>query len=235
MRARPASSNAGSLADSASRRPRKRSAPRRPPSAVTGPSPAPGCTKSSPHRRRRIHLPEMNAERWQQLQDLFAAARSLPPPQREALLAAHAAADTDLADQVRALLAADSAAGVMDAFSPHLPSIAALLEEHAPVQIGPYRIVAELGRGGMGTVYLADRIGGDFEQRVAIKIIGTRDAGDPQHQRFVGERRILAALVHPNIARLLDGGLTDDGRPYLVMEHVDGVPITTFCDLRRLD
>ena len=72
-------------------------------------------------------------------------------------------------------------------------------------------------------------------QRVAIKLIDTTDADDPLHQRFLAERRILAGLVHPHIARLLDGGVTDDGRPYLVMEYVDGLPITEYCDDRQLD
>ena len=87
----------------------------------------------------------------------------------------------------------------------------------------------------MGVVYLAERADGEFQQQVAIKLIDTSDSDDPRHQRFRTERQILAGLVHPNIARLLDGGLTDDGRPYLVMEHVDGVPITKHCDDHRLD
>jgi eukaryotic-like serine/threonine-protein kinase len=177
----------------------------------------------------------MNPDRWQRLQDLFAAVRSLPSSQREARLAEHAEDDVDLVEQVRALLAADASSGVIDRLSPHLGSVARVLDLPAPVQIGSYRIISELGSGGMGTVYLAERTGADFEQRVAIKLIGARDAGDPLHQRFLTERRILAGLVHPHIARLLDGGLTDDGRPYLVMEYVDGAPITGYCDSRRLD
>ena len=110
-----------------------------------------------------------------------------------------------------------------------------MLDETAPARIGAYRIVREIGRGGMGVVYLAERADGEFRQRVAIKLIATTDADDPLHQRFLAERQILAGLEHPNIARLLDGGVTDDGRPYLVMEYVDGVPITTYCDTHRLD
>ena len=87
----------------------------------------------------------------------------------------------------------------------------------------------------MGVVYLADRADGEFQQRVAIKLIGTSDTEDPRHQRFLAERQILAGLNHPHIARLLDGGVTADGRPYLVMEYVDGLPITTYCDTHRLD
>jgi serine/threonine-protein kinase len=174
-------------------------------------------------------------QRWRQLQDLFASARALAADDRERLLRDHAAADPDLVDQVRALLAADASSGVMDAFAPRLGSVAGVLEVAAPVQIGPYRIVSEIGRGGMGIVYLADRVDGDFDQRVAIKLIDSTDTGDPLHQRFLAERRILAGLVHPHIARLLDGGVTAAGRPYLVMEYVDGLPITTYCDQQQLD
>ena len=136
---------------------------------------------------------------------------------------------------MRALLIADESSGIMDAWAPQLASVAQVIEPAAPAHVGAYRIVSEIGRGGMGTVYLADRAGADFEHRVAIKLIGTSDEGDPLHQRFLAERRILAGLVHPNIARLLDGGVTGDGRPYLVMELVDGLPITEYCADRNLD
>src|SRR6188508_790337 len=129
----------------------------------------------------------MDRERWQQLQDLFAAARSHPPAKRERLLHSHAAARPALVDQVRALLAADESDGILDALSPRIASVAELVEVEAPSRAGPYRIVSELGRGGMGTVYLADRVEGGFEQRVAIKLIATSDADDPLHQRFVAE------------------------------------------------
>jgi serine/threonine-protein kinase len=177
----------------------------------------------------------MDRERWQRLQEVFAHARSLPHDDRERFLEERRPVDPALVDQVRALLTADAATGVMDALSPHLASVSTALDLHAPVRVGPYRIVSEIGRGGMGTVYLADRVEGDFTQRVAIKLIDTSDAGDPLHQRFIAERRILAGLVHPHIARLFDGGVTDDGRPYLVMEYVDGLPITRYCDDRQLD
>jgi serine/threonine-protein kinase len=177
----------------------------------------------------------MDADRWRQLQDWFAAARAIPSAGREAFLADKAGADPDLAAQVRALLIADASSGIMDAWAPQLASVAQVIEPAAPAYVGSYRIVSEIGRGGMGTVYLADRAGADFDHRVAIKLIGTSDAGDPLHQRFLAERRILAGLVHPNIARLLDGGVTGDGRPYLVMELVDGLQITTYCDANHLD
>jgi serine/threonine-protein kinase len=177
----------------------------------------------------------MDADRWRQLQDWFAAARAIPSSEREAFLADKAQADPDLAAQVRALLIADAASGIMDAWAPQLASVAQVIEPAAPPHVGSYRIVSEIGRGGMGTVYLAERAGADFDHRVAIKLIGTSDAGDPLHQRFLAERRILAGLVHPSIARLLDGGVIGDGRPYLVMEFVDGLQITTYCAASHLD
>ena len=136
---------------------------------------------------------------------------------------------------MRALLAADASTGIMDELSPYLASVAGVLDVRVPVRVGPYRIVSEIGRGGMGAVYLADRDGDDFDHRVAIKLIESTDAADPLHQRFLAERRILAGLTHPHIARLLDGGVTGDGRPYIVMEYVDGLPITRYCDTRQLD
>ena len=98
--------------------------------------------------------------------------------------------------------------------------------------IGDYRIIAEIGRGGMGTVFLAERQ--QFKQRVALKVIKRGMDTDEIVRRFEREREVLADLSHPNIARLLDGGTTADGLPYFVMEYVEGKPITTFCDEGRL-
>lgn len=177
----------------------------------------------------------MDRERWQKLQDLFAAARGLDAAGRERLLQEQARADPELAAQARSLLAADAQPGIIDALAPRFASITRMLDEHVPGRIGPYRIVGEVGRGGAGVVYLADRVDGAFQHRVAIKLIDTSDVDDPRHQRFVAERQILAGLIHPHIARLLDGGVTEEGRPYLVMEYVDGLPITTYCDEHRLE
>ncbi len=103
-----------------------------------------------------------------------------------------------------------------------------------PARIGPYRVVEEIGRGGMGAVYLAERVDGQFEQSVAVKLMrGGLDSTSAQ-RRFAAERRILARLKHRNIAQLLDGGVASDGRPFLAMEFVPGVPITKYCDERRL-
>lgn len=177
----------------------------------------------------------MDAERWHKLQTLFMAARAVHGDERDRLLEEQARTDPELAAQARSLLLADAQPGVMDALAPQFSSLSRVLNDSEPSRIGAYRVVRELGRGGMGVVYLADRADGEFQQRAAIKLIGTTDADDPLHRRFLAERQILAGLTHPNIARLLDGGLTEDGRPYLVMEYVDGLPITTYCDEHRLD
>ncbi|MDQ3799566.1 MAG: protein kinase, partial [Acidobacteriota bacterium] len=101
-------------------------------------------------------------------------------------------------------------------------------------KIGVYRITKEIGRGGMGAVYLAVRDDREFQQNVAIKLIKRGMDSDQVLRRFRNERQILAALNHPNIARLLDGGTTDDGLPYFVMEYIEGLPITQYCDSNRL-
>jgi serine/threonine-protein kinase len=101
-------------------------------------------------------------------------------------------------------------------------------------RVGPYRIVRELGRGGMGVVYLAERADGQYEGRVALKVVKRGLDTDEILRRFLRERQILAGLRHPHIARLFDGGLAPGGRPYLVMDHVEGLPLTRFCDERAL-
>ena len=97
-------------------------------------------------------------------------------------------------------------------------------------QAGPYKVIELIARGGMGNVYLAERSDGQFDRKVAIKILRHELSSKNHVNRFLAERNILSGLEHPNIARLYDGGITDDNRPYLVMEYVDGLPITTYCN-----
>ena len=104
-----------------------------------------------------------------------------------------------------------------------------------PLRFGAYRVLSELGEGGMGKVYLAERDDGQFEQRVALKVIGSPIFTDEHRARFLQERQILARLQHPAIASLLDGGVTDDGMPFFALEAIDGVPIVQYCDDERLD
>ncbi len=180
----------------------------------------------------------MTSQRWKQVTRLFTNALALPAEERAAFLAAECGSDDAVRAEVEALLAAHHEAETLQRFEE--PAITQTQREELldpPMKgrrIGAYRIVRELGRGGMGAVYLAERVDEQFLQQVAIKIIH-RDVefGDLQH-RFQQERQILAQLNHPNIARLLDGGVSQDGRPYIVMEYVDGTPITEYCDAHGL-
>ena len=177
-------------------------------------------------------------ERWEKVEALFADARLLTPAEREPLLDRGCENDHALRRDVERLLAAhDDAGGLLDRFDA-ARAAALLIEEEAPGEeqtIGPYRIVAEIGRGGMGAVYLADRVDGQFDQRVALKLIKRGMDSEAILRRFLHERQILARLQHPNIARLYDGGVADDGRPFFAMEFVDGAPLTRYCDDRRLN
>ena len=185
----------------------------------------------------------MTPERWQEVQDLFGAALDLPADQRLAFLGEACTADSLLRAEVESLLAAHSkAADVMEApalgqgFS--VPAPDALLRESdlasAPDRVGPYRLEQIIGSGGMGSVYRAVRDDGEFEQQVAIKFIRYGGGREALLRRFYQERQLLARLNHPNIARLLDGGTTAEGMPYLVMEYIEGRPIDEYCDSCRL-
>ena len=180
-------------------------------------------------------------ERWNRVQRLFDHAVDLPPAERAAYLDAACGGDAAARAELEALLKAEAEAG---AFLERPPGgfaralIAELAREEAderrPIgqRIGPYRLLDLLGSGGMGAVYLAEREAP--RKRVALKLIhagmGTHDV----RRRFLNEREILAALEHPAIARLLDGGVTAEGLPYFVMEHVDGEPLDAYCDRHRL-
>jgi serine/threonine-protein kinase len=172
--------------------------------------------------------------RFTRLQELFDAAVVLAPAERERFVDTACAGDTALRAELETLLAADA-----QAHDPLAASIAQGTAEHfddgAPWlgrRIGNYRILRELGRGGMGSVFLAERADAEYESRVAIKLI----RGFPTSaalERLRRERQLLAGLVHPHIARLLDGGTTDEGQPYLVMEYVDGALLAQWLDANR--
>ncbi|HMB89865.1 MAG TPA: tetratricopeptide repeat protein [Rhodothermales bacterium] len=177
----------------------------------------------------------MEDAQWQQLKDLFFQFIDLSEEDRAVFL--EQITDKEIRDALMRLIAEDAeAASLLDA-SPH--DLALLVDEEEEMaepiqQIGPYRISKTLGRGGMGTVYLAERDDGAFRQQVALKVIRRGLDTDDILRRFRMERQILAALTHPHIAHILDGGTTKDGLPYFVMEYIDGVPITTYCDRHRL-
>ena len=143
--------------------------------------------------------------------------------------------DAELAHAVRNAVADADESGVEDRFAGLLRGALETVPTHSPRQgdaFGPYRLLEVLGRGGMGEVFRAERVDGEFEQTVAVKTMSVSARG--QERRFFRERQVLARLKHPNIARLLDGGTSDEGTPYLVMELVHGSPITAFCDERKL-
>jgi serine/threonine-protein kinase len=177
----------------------------------------------------------MDAARWTQVQTLFDAALERPPHERDAFLQTACADDPALLADVRSLLAADAdphpllESIALDAFALPGDLLPAGIVPSEGERIGPYRLVAPLGQGGMGAVFLAARADGQFEQQVALKLIRSGVASAPIVQRFESERQILARLNHPNIARLLDGGVTDDGQPYFAMEYVEGLPLDTYC------
>ena len=182
----------------------------------------------------------LNAD-WARIETLFDAAVALPLPERAAFLAAQCGGDVALRAEVEALLVADTASGGnRDGFISGIID-EAVLELPAPPdsrigrQVGPYRLVDELGHGGMGTVYRAERADSAYRANVAIKFVRGALAGPDAERRFRSERQILADLAHPNIARLIDGGTADDGTPYLVMDVVDGEAIDRFCEQRGLD
>ena len=155
-----------------------------------------------------------------------------PPGSRPEFLEAACGSDAELRREVEALLALEEEA---DDFLPLsvVPAPGESATFGGGLRIGPYRVLEKLGRGGMGTVYKAVRED-DFEKQVALKLLQRDLVSESNVRRFQHERQILAGLEHTAIARLLDGGTTTDGRPYLVMEHVDGVAIDLYCDAHQL-
>jgi len=172
--------------------------------------------------------------RWDRLGEAFAELETMTLANRVVRLAQIDEEDRELADELRELLAEHDADQPLEIEDLFVCDDSESLNSSLGREVGPYRLVEVLGRGGMGEVFLAERIDGLFEQRVALKLI--RAAFDDQlaRSRFLSERQILARLQHPNVARLLDGGVTDDGAPYLAMEFVQGEPITDYCDRLKL-
>ena len=185
----------------------------------------------------------MNAERWRRVSAIFDQIVEAEPSVREDLLATLCGNDAELKGDVAALLLSDSKQSAFEhnvdaaqialaaAWSrPHTPEIVVSAGE----RIGPWRVERELGRGGMGVVLLVERADGQFEQRAALKLIKLGMDSEALLARFLRERQILARLEHPHIARLLDGGITDAGRPYFAMEYVDGRPLLRHCAEKNL-
>ncbi|HET7697641.1 MAG TPA: serine/threonine-protein kinase [Vicinamibacterales bacterium] len=186
----------------------------------------------------------MNESRWSYLDALFDEALALPPESRRSFLDLRCAGDPAsrreleellrLATEPSSLLQPGTVAPAFlrDALARVEPAASGPLA--AAEKVGVWRVLHEIGRGGMGTVYLAERDDGEFQQQGALKLVHASVAPEEIAQRLRRERRILASLTHANIARLLDGGQTRDGRPFLVMEYVDGRRIDRYCDEERL-
>ncbi|MGH9379994.1 MAG: serine/threonine-protein kinase, partial [Thermoanaerobaculia bacterium] len=185
---------------------------------------------------------------WQRVAAVLDRVLEAPREERDRLLAELASDDADVRREVAELLhAAEGEGGVLDRgaggyFGTLIEDAWEEKEEErdgpsaprAPDHVGPWRVLSEIGRGGMGVVYRAERADGDFEQRVALKLLKRGLDSEAIVERFRQERRILARLSHRAIARLIDGGVAADGRPYLAMELAEGEPITAWCDRRRL-
>jgi eukaryotic-like serine/threonine-protein kinase len=171
---------------------------------------------------------------WERIQQIFDEASQLPIEGRQEWVANACQGDRTLYLQVESLLLAlDQEGGFLEnqiaSYAAHV-SVGSI-----PERIGAYRVISEIGRGGMGVVYLAERADGQYQRRVAIKLVLGGPASAPELQRrFTIERQILGALQHPNIAQLLDAGITDEGTAYLVMEHVEGVRIDQYCDWNKV-
>jgi Tol biopolymer transport system component len=188
-------------------------------------------TTSKPSR------PSADAERWRRVEKVLDAALACEPSQWRAVLDARCGDDAELRREVESYLGRVGAAESFLATPP--VAVAALLvaegqeaasgNRYVGRRIGSYRVVRQVGRGGMARVFLAERADGEFAQHVALKLLRAGFDSDVDVERFRAERQILASLNHPNIARLLDGGVTDDGLPYLVLEYVEGEPIDRFC------
>jgi serine/threonine protein kinase/tetratricopeptide (TPR) repeat protein len=187
---------------------------------------------------QRDSAPGAATQYWERLNEIFHAALARPAGERSGFLDTACPEDPGLRAEVEQMISAhERAAGFIE--GPAIAHAGTWLDDESPASaagrpLGPYRIECEIGRGGMGTVYLAQRADGQYEQSVAIKLIKRGMDSDLVLERFRAERQILASLDHPNIARLMDAGTTDDGRPYFVMEYIEGKPIDEYADAHHL-
>jgi tetratricopeptide (TPR) repeat protein len=175
----------------------------------------------------------MSPERWQRIQELFDAANRLPPGERSHFLGERCGDDHALRQELERMLSSEDS-GVIHEIVQEAAASVEIRDEWKGRRVGPYRIIDTIGHGGMGAVYRAARDDQSFDKQVAVKFLAVGTETPEALLRFRQERQILANLEHPNIARLIDGGDTEDGRPYIVLEYVQGEPITTYCRRRNL-
>jgi len=181
----------------------------------------------------------MNPERWQKVKGVLAEVMEADPAQRGACLDRSCAGDDSLRREVEILLQHESGASSRFLNQTALSEVSAALlspEQSSVIgkQFGAYKTVTQIGLGGMGEVYRAYRSDDEYRKEVALKVVRAGQDSGFTVTRFRNERQILATLEHPNIARLLDGGTSEDGTPYLVMELVEGQPVTEYCDTNKL-
>ena len=180
----------------------------------------------------------MSPEQWQKVNDLFYAALDCDPAERQAFLLAAGADDEAILREVESLLAAHHQVTSLTGSPVFQKAVRIIADEETRqivgTRLGAYRLIREIGRGGMGAVYLAERDDDQYKKQVAIKLIKRGMDSDAILHRFLSERQILASLDHANIARLLDGGTSEDGLPYFVMEYIEGRPIDLYAGERKL-
>jgi eukaryotic-like serine/threonine-protein kinase len=175
----------------------------------------------------------MDIEREKRVIKLFEEALEWPPAVRAERLTELLSDEPEILSEVFAMIAADDSGGLLPTLPPE--PIAIVPDAPMPERIGNYRIIEEIGRGGMGLVYRGARDDGLFEQQVAIKVIRRNVFSATTQEQFANERRILARLHHPHIAHLLDGGVSEDGASYIIMELINGKPITDYAEANALD
>lgn len=174
--------------------------------------------------------------RWQRLQDIYHSAQALPPESRLEFITAECGGDVELLTEVKELLDNDLQQGNLTAMvAEEVDQLVEQLDEDLVGEIvGPYKLTELVGSGGMGSVYRAERVDGAFEREVAVKLVKKGMDSNRVLARFTYERQVLARLQHANIAALLDGGMTESGQPYFVMEFVAGANLLEHCNDHKL-
>jgi len=180
----------------------------------------------------------VNPNEWKRAKELFSTVVELAEAERDPFLAVQPDSN-EVLDEVRSLLAAYlQSPDFLEGASPELPLVDLADEPSGSLagrRIGAWQLIREIGRGGMGVVWEARRADQQYDQRAAVKLLRASLLSEREIRRFREERQILASLNHPSIARLLDGGMMEDGSPYLVMEYVDGLPLDAWCDREQLN
>jgi eukaryotic-like serine/threonine-protein kinase len=185
----------------------------------------------------RVNSTEANRkmpDKWGQIKELFALALEQDPEERSSFLRRACAGDDSLRNEIESLLSSFDGAATFLEDCPAADLLSAPAPGMTGRKIGAYRIVREIGQGGMAVVYLGERDDQNYRKQVAIKMVKPGIGTEQVLQRFRNERQTLASLDHPNIVKLLDGGSTEDGSPYLVMDYVEGLPIDQYCDRDHL-